>query len=236
MSSRMKRRFAAEANVVDFQPYLPQKQRYNVRPRNKNQARYLKELEDDTKNIVFAIGLAGTGKTILGVQHGIRMLQAGNISKIVITRPAVSVDEELGFLPGTLNEKMAPWTRPIMDVFLDYYQQRNINRMLEEGIIEISPLAYMRGRTFHDSYIVFDEAQLCTTSQMKMALTRLGENSKMVVTGDLAQADRGTNNGLYDFINRLEDHSTPRISIVRFTVNDIERHPVVQDVLNIYGE
>lgn len=236
MSSRMKRRFAAEANVIDFQPYLPQKQRYNVRPRNKNQARYLKELEDDTKNIVFAIGLAGTGKTILGVQHGIRMLQAGNTSKIIITRPAVSVDEELGFLPGTLNEKMAPWTRPIMDVFLDYYQQRNINRMLEEGIIEISPLAYMRGRTFHDSYIVFDEAQLCTTSQMKMALTRLGENSKMVVTGDLAQADRGTNNGLYDFINRLEAHSTPRISIVKFTVNDIERHPVVQDVLTIYGE
>ena len=236
MGSRMKRRFAPETNVVDFQPYLPQKQRYNVRPRNKNQARYLKELEDDTKNIVFAIGLAGTGKTILGVQHGIRMLQAGNISKIVITRPAVSVDEELGFLPGTLNEKMAPWTRPIMDVFLDYYQQRNINRMLEEGIIEISPLAYMRGRTFHDSYIVFDEAQLSTVSQMKMALTRLGENSKMVVTGDLVQADRGTSNGLQDFINRLENQETPRISIVRFTLNDIERHPVVQDVLNIYGE
>ena len=236
MSSRMKRRFASEANIVDFQPYLPQKQRYNVRPRNKNQVRYLKELEDDTKNIVFAIGLAGTGKTILGVQHGIRMLQAGNISKIVITRPAVSVDEELGFLPGTLNEKMAPWTRPIMDVFLDYYQQRNINRMLEEGIIEISPLAYMRGRTFHDSYIVFDEAQLSTVSQMKMALTRLGENSKMVVTGDLVQADRGTSNGLQDFINRLENQETSRISIVRFTLNDIERHPVVQDVLNIYGE
>ena len=236
MGSRMKRRFAAEANVVEFQPYLPQKQRYNVRPRNKNQIRYLKELEDDTKNIVFAIGLAGTGKTILGVQHGIRMLQAGNISKIIITRPAVSVDEELGFLPGTLNEKMAPWTRPIMDVFLDYYQQRNINRMLEEGIIEISPLAYMRGRTFHDSYIVFDEAQLCTTSQMKMALTRLGENSKMVVTGDLAQADRGESNGLHDFINRLESRSTSRISIVRFSLNDIERHPVVQDVLNIYGD
>ena len=236
MGSRMKRRFTSEANVVDFQPYLPQKQRYNVRPRNKNQARYLKELEDDTKNIVFAIGLAGTGKTILGVQHGIRMLQAGNVSKIVITRPAVSVDEELGFLPGTLNEKMAPWTRPIIDVFLDYYQQRNINRMLEEGIIEISPLAYMRGRTFHDSYIVFDEAQLSTVSQMKMALTRLGENSKMVVTGDLVQADRGTNNGLQDFINRLEHQETPRISIVKFTLNDIERHPVVQDVLNIYGE
>lgn len=237
MGKRVRRQVASD-NVIDFQQYhnTQHRQRYNSRPRNKTQEEYLLKLQDDTKNIIFAIGYAGTGKTILGVQHGIRMLQEGSVSRIIITRPAVSVDEDLGFLPGTLNEKMAPWTRPINDVFLEYYQQRNINRMLEEGIIEISPLAYMRGRTFHDSYIVFDEAQLSTVSQMKMVLTRLGDNSKMVVTGDLDQSDRGTNNGLWDFVNRLERQASSRIDIVRFTLNDIERHPVVQDVLNIYGE
>jgi phosphate starvation-inducible PhoH-like protein len=197
----------------------------------------LQKLQDDQKSIVFAIGPAGTGKTMLAVQHGIKLFQEGVVDKIVITRPAVSVDEDLGFLPGTLNEKMAPWTRPIFDVFLEYYKQQDINKMLDEGVIEISPLAYMRGRTFKNSYIVADECQNTTINQMKMLLTRLGEGSKMVVTGDLAQADRLNDNGLINFCNLLADKPAMRhIDIVQFDARDIERHDAVKEILSIYGD
>ena len=174
---------------------------------------------------------------MLAVQHGIKLFQEGIVEKIVVTRPAVSVDEDLGFLPGTLNEKMAPWTRPIFDVFLEYYKQQDINKMLDEGVIEISPLAYMRGRTFKDAYIVADEMQNATVNQMKMLLTRLGDNSKMVVTGDLAQADRLADNGLVNFCNLLEEKSgLKHIDIVKFDHRDIERHHAVKEVLKIYGD
>ena len=174
---------------------------------------------------------------MLAVQHGIKLFQEGVVDKIVVTRPAVSVDEDLGFLPGTLNEKMAPWTRPIFDVFAEYYQQKDIARMLEEGVIEISPLAYMRGRTFKNAYIVADEMQNATVNQMKMLLTRLGENSKMVVTGDLAQADRLNDNGLINFCNLLGERTAYRhIDIVQFDQRDIERHEAVKEVLKIYGD
>ena len=238
MSKRVKKRFTSEVNILDFQPYLPQKkQRVILHARNPNQQIYLKTLQDASKSIVLAIGPAGTGKTMLAVQHGIKMFQEGVIEKIVVTRPAVSVDEDLGFLPGTLNEKMAPWTRPIFDVFLEYYKQQDINKMLEEGVIEISPLAYMRGRTFKDAYIVADEMQNATINQMKMLLTRLGDNSKMVVTGDLNQADRLADNGLVDFCNLLEEKSgLKHIDIVKFDHRDIERHHAVKEVLKIYGD
>ena len=158
MSKRVKKRFTSDVNVIDFHPYLPQKkQRVSLLPRNKHQENYLLKLQDESKSIVFAIGPAGTGKTMLAVMHGIKLFQEGLVDKIIVTRPAVSVDEDLGFLPGDLNEKMAPWTRPIFDVFLEYYQQKDITKMLEEGVIEISPLAYMRGRTFKNAYIVADE-------------------------------------------------------------------------------
>ena len=238
MSKRVKKRFSSDVNVIDFQPYLPgKKQRVILLPRNKHQENYLFKLNDETKNIVFAIGPAGTGKTLLAVQRGIRMFQEGKIEKIIVTRPAVSVDEDLGFLPGTLNEKMAPWTRPIFDVLGEYYPQKDIETMLFEGVIEISPLAYMRGRTFKNAYIIADEMQNATQNQMKMLLTRLGEGSKMVVTGDLAQADRVKDNGLINFVERLQGQKRlQHIDVVQFDSLDIERHAAVKEILDIYGD
>lgn len=237
MSKRVKKRFTSDVNVIDFQTYAPQKKhRVTLLPRNKNQETYLQILRNDAKNIVFAIGPAGTGKTLLAVQNGIRLLQEGIIEKIIVTRPAVSVDEDLGFLPGTLNEKMAPWTRPIFDVLGEYYDQKTIEGFLYEGIIEISPLAYMRGRTFKNAYVVADEMQNATQNQMKMLLTRLGENSKMVVTGDLAQADRLRDNGLIDFVEKIKGHKLDHIAVVNFDHKDIERHDAVREVLEVYGD
>ena len=235
---RVKKRFTSEVNIIDFQPYLPaKKQRVIINARNANQKLYLSKLYAEQTSIVLAIGPAGTGKTMLAVQYGIKLYQEGIVDKIVVTRPAVSVDEDLGFLPGTLNEKMAPWTRPIFDVLSEYYQKKDIEKMLEEGTIEISPLAYMRGRTFKNAYIVADEMQNATVNQMKMLLTRLGEGSKMVVTGDLAQADRLSDNGLIDFCNLLETKEyLEHIDIVRFDARDIERHNAVKEILAIYGD
>lgn len=236
--NRVKKRFTSNVNVIDFQTYAPQqkKRRVTLLPRNKHQETYLQKLEDDSKNIVFAIGPAGTGKTIMAVMHGVKLMQEGVIEKIIVTRPAVSVDEDLGFLPGTLNEKMAPWTRPIFDVLGEYYDQKTIESYLYEGIIEISPLAYMRGRTFKNAYIIADEMQNATQNQMKMLLTRLGENSKMVVTGDLAQADRLRDNGLIDFIEKIKGHRLDHIDVVQFDHKDIERHDAVKEVLEVYGD
>ena len=235
---RVKKRFQSEVNIIDFPTYLPaKKQRVVIQARNANQKHYLSKLHDEQKSIIFAIVPAGTGKTLLAVQNGIKLFQEGKVDRIVVTRPAVSVDEDLGFLPGTLNEKMAPWTRPIFDVFAEYYQQKDVADMLMEGIIEISPLAYMRGRTFKNSWIIADEMQNATANQMKMLLTRLGENSKMIVTGDLAQADRLQDNGLIDFCNLLGKHKKlEHIDIVHFTQKDIERHDAVKEVLSIYGD
>jgi phosphate starvation-inducible PhoH-like protein len=235
---RVKKRFTSEVNIIDFQPYLPaKKQRVTIQARNANQKLYLSKLYEESTSIVLAIGPAGTGKTMLAVQYGIKLFQEGKVDRIVVTRPAVSVDEDLGFLPGDLNEKMAPWTRPIFDVLGEYYQKKEIANMLEEGTIEISPLAYMRGRTFKNAYIVADEMQNATQNQMKMLLTRLGEGSKMVVTGDLAQADRVSDNGLIDFCNLLEQKEyLEHIDIIRFDAKDIERHNAVKEVLAVYGE
>jgi phosphate starvation-inducible PhoH-like protein len=237
MTKRVKKRFTSDVKVIDFQPYLPQKkQRVVISARNANQKAYLQKLQDEETSIVFAIGPAGTGKTMLAVQHGIKLYQEGIVDKIIVTRPAVSVDEDLGFLPGDLNEKMAPWTRPIFDVLGEYYKQSDIAEMLKEGVIEISPLAYMRGRTFKNAYIIADECQNTTVNQMKMLLTRLGEGSKMVVTGDLAQADRMNDNGLIDFCNLLAGKQLKHIDIVEFDHRDIERHNAVKEILSIYGD
>ena len=235
---RVKKRFTSDVNVIDFKPTQPvvKKQRVVLLPRNKHQENYLFKLHDETKNILFAIGPAGTGKTLLAVQMGIKLFQEGKVDKIIVTRPAVSVDEDLGFLPGTLNEKMAPWTRPIFDVLSEYYPAASVAAMLEEGVIEISPLAYMRGRTFKNAYIIADEMQNATPNQMKMLLTRLGEGSKMVVTGDLRQADRLEDNGLIDFCERLKNKDLDCLSLIEFNTKDIERHEAVKEVLSIYGD
>lgn len=222
--------------VIDFSMFKKRENRVKILPKNLAQEDYLALLENSTKDIVFATGPAGTGKTMLAVLAAIRALKSGEVEKIVITRPAVSVDEQHGFLPGTLVEKMAPWTRPIFDVFEDYYSPKDIEALIAENIIEIAPLAYMRGRTFKNSWIIADEMQNATPNQMKMLLTRIGSGSKIVVTGDLAQHDRGyDNNGLKDFIARIGDRSA-RIGAVLFEQCDVERHPAVKEVLWLYGD
>lgn len=209
----------------------------NIIPRNFHQDDLLGYLEDHNVNIVFAVGPAGTGKTLISTLAGIKLLKQNSIDKFVVTRPAVSVDEQHGFLPGTLQEKMAPWTRPIFDIFEEYYSPDQIEYMLSDNKVEIAPLAYMRGRTFKNSFIIADEMQNATDSQMKMLLTRIGDNSQIVVTGDLAQHDRGyESNGLKLFIERLTRSGSDRIKLVQFDSTDIERHPVVDEVLKLYDE
>jgi phosphate starvation-inducible PhoH-like protein len=227
----------ASNNLIQIKPYLKRNREVNIIPRNLSQETYLELLKNPKKYIVFAIGPAGTGKTMLAVQMAIKLFKEGVISKIIVTRPAVSVDEEHGFLPGDLNAKMAPWTRPIFDVFEEYYHPKEIASMLEDGAIEISPLAYMRGRTFKNAFIIADEMQNTTPSQMKMLLTRIGDNSRMVVTGDLNQADRPTENGLLQFCTLYGQGGDYRmIAMARFETRDIERHPVVREILKIYKE
>jgi len=227
-----------ESNVIKLVDKSYQKRpRVQIYPKNLNQESYLLKLNDPKKMIIFAIGPAGTGKTMLAVQWAIDQLKYGDATKIIITRPAVSVDEEHGFLPGDLNEKMAPWTRPIMDVFAENYNAKEIETMVTEGVIETSPLAYMRGRTFKNAVVIADEMQNTTPSQMKMLLTRLGIGSKMVVTGDLQQADRPNNNGLLEFLKLYGNFEKHRyVDLCHFDVGDVERHEAVKEILAIYGD
>ena len=224
-------------NVVQINNYLPEKQKtVKIVPRNKAQESYMLTLANPKKDVVFGIGPAGTGKTLIAVLTAIKFFKEGVVDKIIVTRPAVSVDEDLGFLPGTLEQKMAPWTRPIFDVLRDYFHAKEISNMIDEGIIEIAPLAYMRGRTFKKCFILADEMQNATENQMKMLLTRLGEGSRMAVTGDLAQADRIKDNGLIRFVQKLQSNNSDRLDIVHFAQGDIERHEAVKEVLKIYGD
>lgn len=211
--------------------------RVEITPRNLRQEDFLAHLENPHKNMVFALGPAGTGKTLIATLWAVKQLKAGAVERIVITRPAVSVDEQHGFLPGDLMSKMAPWTRPVFDVFREYWNAKQIESMIQEGIIEVAPLAYMRGRTFKDSVVIADEMQNATPSQMKMLLTRIGDNSKFVITGDLEQHDRGfENNGLKDFMEKLENSKSTRLALVKFEHAHVERHPAVSQVLSIYDK
>lgn len=230
-----------EQNVVSLNAYFPSSRKRQVQllPKTLNQESYINLLTDTSKLIVFATGPAGTGKTMLAMLAGIKALKDGEVRKIVLTRPAVGVDDEQhGFLPGDLNQKMEPWTRPLFDVLAEYYDKKDIARMLDEQIIEISPLAFMRGRNLKNAFIICDEMQNATINQMKMVLTRISENSKLVVTGDLKQTDRQftNDNGLLDFITRLKSTDSLRIGHTHLTNRDIQRHPVVAEVLSIYGE
>lgn len=214
----------------------PRQHSVKIIPKNFHQDDLLGYIEDRNIDIVFAVGPAGTGKTLISTLAGIKMLKENQIQKFVITRPAVSVDEQHGFLPGTLQEKMAPWVRPMIDVFEEYYTTEQLEYMLYDNKVEVAPLAYMRGRNFTKSFIIADEMQLATANQMKMLLTRISEGSKLVITGDLAQADRGNDNGLLDFLKKIEGKQSNRIKIVKFDAADIERHPVVSEVLSLYGD
>lgn len=225
--------------TINYNEYKKLNKRIELIPRNRHQEDYIANLLNPNLSITFATGPAGTGKTMLAVLAAIKALKEGEATKIVVTRPAVGVDgEKHGFLPGDLNQKMEPWTRPIFDVLHEHYTTKDTQMMLEAGILEISPLAFMRGRTFKDSYIIADEMQNATPGQMKMLLTRLGEGSRMVVTGDVMQADRkGEENGLIDFDRLLNDYGDCKyIGWTAFNYKDIERHPAVAEVLKIYGD
>jgi phosphate starvation-inducible PhoH-like protein len=226
-------------NTISFNNYVQQKKSVVLLPKSLKQEEYIDLLTDPKKLIVFATGPAGTGKTMLAVMAAIRAYKEGKVNKIIITRPAVGVDDEQhGFLPGDLNAKMAPWTRPIMDVVGEYYNPKEVVRMLEEQTIEISPLAYMRGRTFKRSWIIFDEAQNSSISQMMAVLTRLGDGTKMVVTGDLNQRDKKftSDNGLVDFLSRLEKSGSKLIQTVNFSARDVQRSEAVREVLKLYDQ
>ena len=229
-----------QSNVLKLESFSPRKRAVSLIPKSIKQEEYIDLLLDPEKIIVFATGPAGTGKTMLAVLAALKAYKEGLIEKIIITRPAVGVDDEKhGFLPGTLNEKMEPWTRPIFDVMKEYYSPREIAFMLEEETIEISPLAYLRGRTFKRAWIIADEMQNTSVNTMKMLLTRIGDDSKMVLTGDLTQHDRLTSkdNGLGDFVLRLESQKkNSGISLINFSGKDIQRHPIVSEVLEMYGE
>jgi phosphate starvation-inducible PhoH-like protein len=219
--------------------YHLQRKRIELIPKSLNQETYIDYLTDPEKHIVFATGPAGTGKTMLAVLAAIKALREGDCKKIILTRPAVGVDDEKhGFLPGDLNQKMEPWCIPLFDVIHEYYSPKDSAKMLEEKTIEIAPLAFMRGRNLKDAFVICDEMQNAGVNMMKMALTRLAANSKMVITGDLNQKDRkySSDNGLQDFIARLKSASSNTIAMVDFTRRDVQRHPVVAEVLKLYGE
>ena len=206
-------------------------------PRNTAQETYAEQLMDPNNRIAFALGPAGTGKTYMAVLRAIMALKKCEVSRIVVTRPAVSVDEQHGFLPGDLNQKMEPWTRPIFDVFEEYWSPADIQNMLQDRVIEICPLAYMRGRTFKNAFIIADEMQNSTMEQMKMLLTRTGTGSFLTVTGDGNQHDRGfEKNGLQDFVNKIAGQKIKGISLVQFERKHVERDPIVETVLELYGE
>lgn len=226
-------------NTISFNNYISQRRTVNLVPKSLKQEEYVDALTDPSKLIVFATGPAGTGKTMLAVLAGIRALKQKEVNRIILTRPAVGVDDERhGFLPGDINSKMEPWTKPLFDVMHEYWSPKETARMLEEQIIEISPLAFMRGRTFKNSWIVADEMQNATPSQMKMLLTRLGSDSKIVVTGDTKQADRkDADNGLLDFQKLVDSFGDCQyVTGVEMGSKDIHRHPAVVEVLKIYKE
>jgi len=205
-------------------------------PKTRSQEIYASMLRNKNKKIIFATGPAGTGKTMFSTEFGIRNFLLGKCDKLIFTRPSVSVDEDLGYLPGTLEDKMAPWVRPIYDVLYQFITPTEVTELLEEKIIEIAPLGYMRGRTFKNCWIVADEMQNSTVSQMKMLLTRLGENSRLVITGDLDQYDRiDVKNGLEDFLDKFRNTRSSSISSFEFENEDIQREEVVKEVLDIYG-
>ena len=226
-------------NTIQLDQYRRHNRPIQLLPKSLAQETYIDLLTNPEKLIIFATGPAGTGKTMLATLAALKAYREGAIEKIVVTRPAVGVDDEQhGFLPGDLNQKMAPWTRPIFDIIGEYYKQSDIAKMLDDGTLEISPLAFMRGRTFKNAWIIADEMQNATPGQMKMLLTRLGENSKMIVTGDTRQADRADpDNGLLDFQKLVADYKDCKyVSGVEFTGKDINRHPAVKEILKIYKE
>jgi phosphate starvation-inducible PhoH-like protein len=203
-----------------------------IRPKTANQKRYVDAIDENT--ITFGIGPAGTGKTYLAMAKAVAALQAKKVNRIILTRPAVEAGEKLGFLPGTLSEKIDPFLRPLFDALHDMIDVDSIPRLMQTGVIEVAPLAYMRGRTLNDSFIILDEAQNTTPEQMKMFLTRLGFGSKMVITGDVTQVDlpNGVRSGLRIITDILQD--VEDISFMELTAEDVVRHRLIGDIVKAY--
>ena len=226
------------ANVYKLQRSTRNAKRVEMIPRNTAQETYIDHLFNDDKRIVFAIGPAGTGKSYLGVLRAIKALKDKEVEKLIIVRPAVGAEgENHGFLPGDLNQKLGPWLQPLIDVFEEYYNKVDFQKMVEDGVVEFASLMYLRGRSFKNSIVILDEAQNSLPSQMKLLLTRIGENTRAFVTGDLDQTDhRKQINGLSDFIERLRKSNSDMIGVAEFQHKHIERDPIVAEVLKIYGE
>ncbi len=205
-----------------------------LRPRTLRQKAYFEAMQDN--DLTFALGPAGTGKTFLATVLAVRMLTERNIDRIILTRPAVEAGESLGFLPGDIQQKVDPYLRPLYDALHTLLGLEKTSTLLEKGVIEVAPLAYMRGRTLEDAFVIVDEAQNTTSAQMRMVLTRLGERSRMVITGDITQIDlpKGHQSGLIEAIDILA--SVNGISICRLTSKDIVRHQLVQKVVDAYAK
>lgn len=225
-----------EIHFDDFESYMIARTLTGkaIAPKTKGQYSFVKAVEDNA--IVFAIGPAGTGKTYLAVIRAVSAMKKGEVKRIVLTRPAVEAGESLGFLPGDLKEKVDPYLTPLYDALHDMLGVEQTEKLIEKGTIEIAPLAYMRGRTLDDSFVILDEAQNTTPAQMKMFLTRLGFNSKMVITGDNTQIDlkAGTKSGLDDAANILKD--IEGIKIIHLTSDDVVRNPLVQKIIERYSK
>ena len=204
-----------------------------IRVKNFGQLQYTRAIAK--QDVVFGIGPAGTGKTFLAVVLAVQAWKEGRVKKIILTRPAVEAGESLGFLPGDLKEKVDPYLRPVYDALYTIYGAEQTNRLMERGVIEIAPLAYMRGRTLDDAFVILDEAQNTTIAQMKMFLTRLGFGSKMIINGDRTQIDlpKGVKSGLVDAQSKLK--GIDRIQFVTFDAFDVVRHPVVADIIKAYS-
>ena len=203
-------------------------------PIGERQIEYCKLLGDKEVSVLAGVGPAGCGKTAFACHAAVRALSSGDVDRVVLTRPLVAVDEELGFLPGSMEQKMDPWIRPMMDIMTEFYSGGEIRRLMDEGIIEIAPLAYMRGRTFRRAFLIADEMQNSSPNQMLMMLTRVGEGSRLVITGDLLQSDRSGANGLSDFYSRVKSCDDQAIRYVNFGVDDVQRSSVVASILRMY--
>lgn len=236
---QQKSRMTNQENTIKFDQAKPVKQRpIDIVPRTRNQERLVLALQDADQHIVVTAGPAGTGKTYLAMLAAVKAFREGEIDRIVLTRPAVGVeDEKHGFLPGDLNQKMDPWVRPLTDILREYYRQPDIAAMIADQVIEIAPLAFMRGRTFKGAYIIADEMQNATPNQVKMLMTRIGEGSKIVITGDVEQADRNRgNNGLLDLCQRLQEGGVKGIAVCDLDNRDIQRHRIIDSVLRLYAD